>query len=91
LKSEKGNDKKRKEGGNEYGLSNREFYTNVVLFCLLFTCNSFLFWLVDFQTEYLGSDIYLLFYANGVVNIISGPINLVLYEKLGIKILSIIA
>lgn len=36
------------DGGNEYGLSNREYYTNVILFCLLFSCFSFCFWLTDF-------------------------------------------
>jgi len=36
------------DGGNEYGLSDREYYTNVILFCLLFSCFSFNFWLTDF-------------------------------------------
>jgi isoprenylcysteine carboxyl methyltransferase (ICMT) family protein YpbQ len=36
------------DGGNEYGLTDREYYTNVVLFCLLFSCFSFNFWLTDF-------------------------------------------
>lgn len=62
----------KKDGGNEYGLSDREYITNVVLFCLLFTCFSFCFWLTDFQAEYLGTDIYVLFYAQGVVCIVSG-------------------
>lgn len=76
-------------GGNEYGLTDREYYTNVILFCLLFTCFSFNFWLTDFQAEYLGTDMYVLFYAQGCVSIVSGQINLVLYDKLGFKSLII--
>ena len=48
--------------------------------CLLLSCYSFCFWLSDFQSEYLGTDIFILFYAQGVVCIISGPINLYFYE-----------
>lgn len=62
----------KKEGGNVYGLSNFEFIKNVVILSLLFTCFSFSFWLTDFQAEYLGTDIFILFYANGIVCIISG-------------------
>ena len=38
----------KKDGGNEYGLSDREYIINVVLFSLLFSCFSFCFWLTDF-------------------------------------------
>ena len=58
--------------------------------CLLFTCFSFCFWLTDFQAEYLGTDMYIIFYANGVVCIISGQINLMLYGRLGMKVLILI-
>ena len=58
---------------------------NVLLLTALFSCFSFSFWLTDFQLEYLGTDMYVLFYANGVVCIISGFINLLLYPKLGLK------
>lgn len=77
------------DGGNEYGISDREYYTNVVLFCLLFSCFSFNFWLTDFQAEYLGADMYVLFYAQGCVCIIAGQVNLFLYDKLGMKALII--
>lgn len=79
----------KKDGGNEYGLSDREYIINVVLFSLLFSCFSFCFWLTDFQAEYLGTDIYILFYAQGAVCIVSGQLNLILYEKLGMKTLVI--
>ena len=84
------NQVKRRDGGNEYGLTDGQYYTNLILMCLLFTCFSFSFWLVDFQIEYLGTDIYVLFYANGVVCILSGQINLLVYGYLGIKRLIII-
>lgn len=60
------------DGGNEYGITNREYVINVILFCLLFTCFSFCFWLSDFQAEYLGADMYTLFYAQGVVCVLAG-------------------
>jgi hypothetical protein len=52
----------KKDAGNEYGLTTGEFVKNVILMCLLFTCFSFSFWLSSFQVEYLGTDIYILFY-----------------------------
>ena len=58
--------------------------------CFLFSGFSFCFWLADFQAEYLGTDMYIIFYANGVVCIVSGVINLWLYPKLGLKWLVII-
>lgn len=58
--------------------------------CLIFSCYSFGFWLSDFQSEYLGTDIFILFYAQGVVCIISGPINLYFYDKCGMKLIVII-
>jgi len=39
----------------------------------------------------LGTDIFILFYVNGVVCIISGNINLLFYERCGMKLLVIIA
>ena len=72
--TESGRDVKiiREDGGNLYGISNQEFFANVVLMCLLFSCFSFSFWLADFQVEYLGTNIFVLFYANGFVFITSG-------------------
>jgi len=57
---------------------------------LLFVGFSFCFWLTDFQSEYLGTDMFVLFYANGVICIVSGNINLFIYPKLGLKWLVII-
>lgn len=51
----------------------------------LFSCFSFCFWLSDFQAEYLGSDIYVLFYAQGVIAIVSGQLVLAFYETHGTK------
>lgn len=65
----------RRDGGNLYGISNGKFVINIILMSLLFTCFSFCFWLSDFQAEYLGADMYIIFYANGFVCIISGQIN----------------
>ena len=77
------------EAGNEYGITNREYYKNLVLMSLLFTSFSFSFWLTDFQAEYLGTDMFIIFYANGIVCIITGPINFYLFNKLGLKMLLI--
>ena len=60
---------------------------------LLFTMFSFNFWLGNFQLEYLGTDIFVLIYANGIVNLASayickaydhhiGTKNLVLYSQI---------
>lgn len=62
----------RKDGGNLYGITNSEFWANVAIMCLLFACFSFSFWLADFQVEYLGTNIFILFYSNGFVFIASG-------------------
>jgi hypothetical protein len=77
------------DGGNEYGISQKQYAINLTLMVLLFTCFSFMFWLVDFQQEYLGTDMYILFYANGVVCIVSGFFNMWLYPILGMKMLII--
>ncbi len=81
---------KKKDGGNEYGLTWSQFVINVFLMSLLATFYSFSYWLLDFQAEYLGTDIYILFYAQGIVTIISGYVNLLLYERIGLKILVLI-
>lgn len=75
------------DAGNEYGLTSREYIVNLILMTLLFTSFSFSFWLCDFQAEYLGTDMFIIFYANGVVCILTGPINLFLFKKLGLKTL----
>ena len=61
----------RKDGGNLYGLTQNEFYLNLLLISLLFCGSSFNFWLINFQLEYLGTNIFVLFLANGAVCIIA--------------------
>lgn len=77
------------DGGNVYGISNKQYTINLILLVILFSSYSFSFWLIDFQQEYLGTDMFILFYANGIVCIISGQLNLVLYPRLGLKTLVI--
>ena len=72
---------------NEFGLTQMQFIANVVLMTALFSCFSFCFWLSDFQAEYIGADIYILFYAQGVIAIVSGQIVLSLYDIIGTKML----
>lgn len=57
---------------NEYGITNSEFILNTSMLALMFTCFSFCYWLSDFQAEYLGADIYVLFYAQGVIALVAG-------------------
>lgn len=72
---------------NEYGLTQMQVIANCVLMTALFCCFSFCFWLSDFQAEYIGADIYILFYAQGVISIVSGQIVLSLYDTIGTKML----
>lgn len=53
--------------------------------CGMFTMFSFSFWLIDFQQEYLGTDMYINFYIAGVVSIFAGQINLMLFPVLGMQ------
>jgi hypothetical protein len=46
---------------------------------------SFSFWLIDFQQEYLGTDMYVNFYIAGVVSIFAGQVNLWLFPLLGMQ------
>ena len=41
--------------------------------------------------EYIGADLFLLFYLNGIVIIISGEVVLLMYPRLGLKYTIIIA
>jgi hypothetical protein len=50
-----------------------------------FVIFSFMFWLIDFQQEYLGPDLYLNFYLAGAVNLLAAWANLWLYEQLGLR------
>jgi len=46
---------------------------------------SFSFWLIDFQQEFLGTNIYVNFYIAGFVSIASGQFNIWLYQPLGMR------
>ena len=50
-----------------------------------FVIFSFMFWLIDFQQEYLGQDLYLNFYLAGAVNLLAAWANIWLYELLGLR------
>ena len=78
------------DGGNLYGLSNGRFALNVSLYALLLACFSFSYWLADFQSEYIGTDMYVIFYVQGVVCFLAGTLNQVLYPIFGLKWLVII-
>lgn len=56
----------------EHKISNNQFFYNLALMSLFFCIFSFSFWLIDFQQEYLGTDIYVNFYIAGVVSILAG-------------------
>lgn len=53
--------------------------------CGLFSIFSFSFWLIDFQQEYLGTDIYVNFYVAGVVSCLAGQVNLALHPVMGMR------
>lgn len=68
-----------------YPISNWQFGINLLMMCGMFTMFSFSFWLIDFQQEYLGTDMYVNFYIAGFVSIVSGNFNLVLFPMLGLR------
>jgi hypothetical protein len=78
------------DGGNLYNLSNSRFALNVTLYALLLSCFSFSYWLAAFQSEYIGTDMYVIFYIQGAVCFLAGTLNQVLYPILGLKWLVII-
>ena len=69
----------------QYHITNKEFATNLVMMCGLFTMFSFSFWLIDFQQEFLGTNIYVNFYVAGFTSIISGQCSMWLYQPLGLR------
>ena len=69
----------------EHKISNNQFLYNLAIMSGFFCMFSFSFWLIDFQQEYLGADIYVNFYIAGVVSILAGQVNLILYSPLGLK------
>lgn len=69
----------------QYYISNESFAINLIMMCGLFTMFSFSFWLIDFQQEFLGTDIYVNFYVAGFTSIISGQFNVWLYAPLGMR------
>ena len=73
------------EGGNIYGIPHGTYVKHLILFCILYACFSFCYWLIDFQMEYIGTDIFVLFYLNGIVIMLSGEIIFLIYPWLGMK------
>ena len=63
------------DGGNLYNLSNTRFVLNVTIYSLLLSCFSFSYWLADFQSEYIGTDMYVIFYIQGAVCFLAGITN----------------
>ena len=53
--------------------------------CGLFIMFSFNFWLIAFQQEFLGTNIYINFYIAGFVSMFAGQMNIWLYHKLGLR------
>lgn len=53
----------------------------------LYIIFSFEFWLIDFQQEYLGDDLYLNFYLTGVVLALSAKASVYFYPWLGLRTL----
>lgn len=54
---------------------------------VLYIIFSFMFWLIDFQFEYLGSDIYFNFYLQGCVLLMSAQLMIAVYDTLGVRTL----
>jgi len=80
-----GEDKETLNKQGQYYISNRTFAKNLMMMCGLFTMFSFEFWLIAFQQEFLGTDIYVNFYIAGFVSIISGQCNIWFYELFGMR------
>lgn len=78
-------EKERLARSGQYYISNQDFAINLAMMCGLFTMCSFCFWLIDFQQEFLGTNIYVNFYIAGFVSIVSGQINIWLYEPMGMR------
>lgn len=69
-----------------YNISNEQFYMNLAMMSGLFIIFSFDFWLINFQQEYLGNDIYLNFYVTGFVLIVAGQMVMFLFKPLGLRL-----
>jgi hypothetical protein len=87
VKEDEGEEKNENLPSNvaEHKISNSQFYFNLAIMSAFFCMFSFSFWLIDFQQEYLGADIYVNFYIAGVVSILAGQVNLILYAPMGLK------
>ena len=75
----------KKDNANEYGVSDRQYYINVALSSVLFGLTSCSFYLIMFQIQYIGLNIFTLFYLSGVVMIMAGSLYKAVYEYLGLK------
>mmetsp|Transcript_35872 Transcript_35872/g.55051 ORF Transcript_35872/g.55051 Transcript_35872/m.55051 type:complete len:181 (+) Transcript_35872:988-1530(+) len=68
-----------------YPIDDKQYVANLILMCFMFSIFSFCFWLIDYQQEYLGTDIYVNFYVAGFVSISSGHLNLIMSSRYGMK------
>jgi len=62
IEEETGSASSRIDGGNLYKISSSRFALNLTLYALLGSCFSFSYWLAAFQSEYIGTDMYVIFY-----------------------------
>lgn len=70
-----------------YNITDEQYIVNLVMMSGLFIIFSFDFWLINFQQEYLGNDIYLNFYVTGFVLIVSGQLVMFLFKPLGLRLM----
>lgn len=68
-------------------MSEGQFYINLFVMICIFVIGTFQFWLIDFQLEYLGSNLYLNFYLAGLVLVLSAQTTIWLYSSLGLRLL----
>ena len=69
-----------------YNISNEQYLINLSMMSGLIIIFSFTFWLIDFQQEFLGNDIYLNFYVTGIVIIMSGQLVMFMFKPLGLRL-----
>ena len=69
-----------------YNISNEQYLVNLGMMSGLIIIFSFSFWLIDFQQEFLGNDIYLNFYVTGFVIIMSGQLVMFMFKPLGLRL-----
>jgi len=68
-----------------FPIDDATFTKNLFFMCALFSIFSFCFWLIDYQQEYLGTDIYVNFYIAGGVSISSGHVCYIMNTNYGMR------